>query len=135
MPLITWGPKYETGLNIIDEQHRGLVDLINELNEALVEERGKEVMDRVFDELFNYVHVHFNDEENLMKLHEYDDFAEHSRQHDIFTSQMDMFRESFQDGSKVVSDEVLEFLRNWLITHITSTDRGYISLFKEAGVK
>lgn len=135
MALITWGPKYETGLNIIDEQHRGLVDLINELNEALVGERGMEIMSRIFDELFNYIHVHFHDEENLMKLHEYEDFSEHSRQHDIFTSQMDMFREAFQDGSKVVSSEVLEYLRSWLLTHITSTDRGYISLFKEAGVK
>ncbi len=135
MPLITWGPKYETGLNVIDVQHRGLVDLIYKLNDSLEEDRGADVMAGVFDDLLQYVHVHFRDEENLMKVHEYDDFPEHSRQHDIFTSQMEMYRESFQDGSKVVSADLLEYLRSWLLTHITSTDRGYISLFKEVGIK
>ncbi len=48
---------------------------------------------------------------------------------------MDMYRVSFDDGSKTVDERVLAYLRDWLLSHITTTDRGYISLFKAAGVE
>ncbi len=135
MALITWGPRLEVGIGLIDGHHRRLVDLINELNDALTEGRSKEVMGGIFDELIDYTRFHFRAEEGLMEEHGYDDFREHCHEHTVFEDQLAMYRESFEDGSKTVSESVLEFLRNWLLTHITGTDRGYISLFKNAGVQ
>ncbi len=135
MAIITWGPRLETSIKVIDEQHRGLIDLINELHDAMTEGRGTEVMAATFGELLKYTQLHFGDEEGLMKEHGYEDFDEHCHEHGIFIDQMSMYRESFEDGSKTVDESVLEYLRNWLITHITGTDRGYVGLFKAAGVE
>ncbi len=135
MALITWGPKLEVGIGIIDKQHRGLIDLINELNEAMVDGRSMEVMGGIFDELVKYTHIHFGEEEGLMQKHGYESFEEHCHEHLVFTTQMAMYRQSFDEGSMKVGESVLEYLRSWLISHITSTDRGYISLFKKSGVE
>jgi len=135
MALITWGPKLEVGIKIIDKQHRGLIDLINELHQAMTEDRTMEVMTKIFGELVKYTHDHFGYEEGLMKQHGYEEYEEHRQEHMVFTDQMDMYRDGFEGGSMKVTANVLEFLRNWLLTHITGTDRGYVSLFKKAGVE
>lgn len=134
MPLITWGPQIEIGIKVIDKQHRRLVDLINQLDEALKEDRGGEVMGEIFAELIDYTHTHFRYEEGLLSEHGYEEYRQHCREHLIFTDQIEIYKDRFDAGMFSVTGTVMEYLRGWLLTHITSSDRAYIETLKSAGV-
>lgn len=134
MPLITWGPKIETGIRIIDAQHKRLVEIINELNEALKEERSNELMGATLNELVDYTRTHFGTEARLLSNHKYADLKEHQHEHRIFTDQVVMYRDWYEAGSKKVDQAVMDFLREWLIKHITTSDRAYVDTLLKAGV-
>jgi hemerythrin len=134
MPLITWGPKLEVGIGIIDSQHKRLVNLINKLDEATKEGRGAEVVAETLKGLIDYTHTHFTTEQELLKEHNYEDYKLHCREHRIFTDQVQIYQDRFEAGSLRISDSVLGYLRGWLVTHIGSSDRDYIQTLKDAGV-
>ncbi len=135
MALIQWGPSLEVGIEIIDVQHRRLVDLMNELNEAMTQERGGESMGGILKGLVDYTHTHFRTEENLLERYDYDELDLHRREHRIFTDQIEIYQDRFTAGFMNMSNDVMEYMRGWLLTHITCSDRGYISTLKNAGVQ
>ena len=134
MALINWGPKLEIGIVIIDSQHRRLVDLINQLDEAISEGRGTEVVGETLEGLIDYTHTHFRTEQELLKKHNYEDFTLHCREHRIFTDQIEIYRDRLNAGSLRLSGDVMAYMRGWLLTHIGSSDRAYIRTLKDAGV-
>ena len=135
MALITWGPKLEIGIGIIDSQHKRLVDLINQLHEAIQEGRGSDLVGDTLKGLIEYTHTHFRTEEELLKQHNYEDYGLHCREHRIFTDQIEIYRDRLDAGSLRLSDEVMGYMRGWLLTHIGSSDRAYRGTLKNAGVE
>jgi hemerythrin-like metal-binding protein len=135
MPLITWGPKLEIGIGIIDSQHRRLVDLINQLDEAITAGRGSDVVAETLKGLIDYTHTHFRTEQELLKEHNYEDYALHCREHRIFTDQIEIYRDRLDAGSLRISSDVMGYMRGWLLTHIGSSDRAYLRTLKDAGVE
>jgi hemerythrin-like metal-binding protein len=135
MALITWGPKLEIGIEIIDSQHRRLVDLINELDEAIEGGRAGDVVGNTLQGLIDYTHTHFRTEQELLKKHEYEDFALHCREHRIFTDQIEIYQDRLNAGSLNLSGNVMSYMRGWLLTHIGSSDRAYTRTLKDAGVQ
>ncbi len=134
MALITWGPKLEIGIGIIDSQHRRLVDLINKLDEATEKGRGSDVVGETLEGLIDYTHTHFRTEQELLKEHNYEDYDLHCREHRIFTDQIEIYRDRLDAGSLRISSNVMAYMRGWLLTHIGSSDRAYIRTLKDAGV-
>ena len=135
MPLITWGPKLEVGIGIIDSQHKRLVDLINKLDEATKEGRAAEAVGETLKGLIDYTHTHFTTEQELLKEHNYEDYKLHCREHRIFTDQIEIYRDRLDAGSLKISNDVMGYMRGWLLTHIGSSDRAYIKTLKDAGVE
>ena len=135
MPMITWGPQLELGFEVIDKQHHRLVDIINELHEAVKEDRSAEIMGGIFEELLDYTHTHFRQEERLLKANEYDELTAHLKEHRIFTDQMQMYHDRFLAGSATVTEHTTEYLKGWLLGHIAMSDRAYGPTLREAGVK
>ena len=135
MPLITWGPKLEIGIEIIDGQHKRLVNLINKLDEATKEGRAVETVGETLKGLIDYTHTHFTTEQELLKEHNYEDYKLHCREHRIFTDQIEIYRDRLDAGSLRISDDVMGYMRGWLLTHIGSSDRAYIKTLKDAGVQ
>ena len=133
MPLITWGPQILVGIEIVDRQHKRL-DLINELHEAMQENRSAEVLGHTFRELVDYTHTHFRTEENLLQKHGYENYAQHRKEHYIFTDQIEIYRDRFEAGALSVTQLLMEYLRGWLVTHITSSDRAYVPTLRAARI-
>jgi hemerythrin-like metal-binding protein len=135
MPLITWSPRLDTGLAIIDSQHKRLVDIINQLHDALEAGRSNEVMGAIFDELIAYTETHFSIEEKLMESHGYEDLENHRRTHRNFTEQIKMDRYNFSVGAWTYEERLKDFLRGWLVNHIAASDQAYVPTLKAAGVE
>jgi hemerythrin-like metal-binding protein len=135
MPLITWGPQLETGITIIDAQHKRLVDIINEFNDALEAGRSAEVMGAIFDELVAYTETHFGVEEKLMENHDYEYLEDHRREHRVFTDQIKMDRDNFKAGAWMFEERLMDYLRGWLVNHISASDKAYVPTLKQAGIE
>ncbi len=133
MPLITWGPSLETGIAIIDAQHKRLVDIINDLDGAQKAGRSHEIMGAMLAELVDYTHLHFGTEEKLLVSHDYEDYDAHRRAHRVFTDQIEMDRDRFVEGNTQLDTSLMEFLRSWLINHIAVSDQAYVPTLRKTG--
>ena len=134
MPLIQWSEDLAIGFDLIDKQHKVLVDMINELYDAMMEIKGQEALRKVVNRMVEYATIHFMVEEKWMSEFNFEGFAEHKKIHEDFTQKAVDLKTQLSEEGFVLSLEVLNFLRDWLINHIKGTDRKYISCFRSNGV-
>ena len=125
MALLNWVEDYSVKINGIDSQHKKLVDQINSLHEAMKAGKGKEVLTGTLNELISYTSYHFSTEEKLMQQNNYPGYGQHKSEHDEFTKKVIDFNEKFKSGSVFISQEVIFFLKDWLVGHIQGTDKKY----------
>ncbi|HUX40306.1 MAG TPA: bacteriohemerythrin [Rectinemataceae bacterium] len=128
--FMSWNQSYVVNNATIDGQHRRLVDLINELADAMDEGKAREALGGVLAELVDYAATHFKDEEAIFTATSYPDAKAHHSQHVALTKQVLELREAFRSGSNVLSADTLSFLREWLNGHILGTDKGYMPYIK-----
>ena len=124
--FMSWNQSYLVNNATIDGQHRRLVDLINELADAMDAGKGREALGGVLEELVDYAATHFGDEEKIFAATAYPDVRAHRAQHESLTQQVLKLREAFRSGANVLSADTLSFLREWLNGHILGTDKGYM---------
>ncbi|WP_038055161.1 bacteriohemerythrin [Thermodesulfobacterium hydrogeniphilum] len=119
--LIEWNEQLVTGIKEVDTQHQKLISLINELYEALIQKKEKEVLDRILRELVDYTNYHFKTEERLMDENKCPEKEVHKKAHEFFKSKIkELIRKKEEDYA---SFELFKFLKNWLITHILVMDK------------
>ncbi len=123
--LISWSDQYSVKNSLMDSQHKKLVALINELHSAMKEARGKDVLEKTLDDLVKYTQFHFDSEEALMLKANYAEFKLHQQVHKKLTIQVLDLQKKFKGGKSLLSMEVLNFLKNWLVEHIQGTDKKY----------
>lgn len=125
MEFFYWNASFEIGIPLIDEQHRKLVDLINRLATAISEGGRLPHVEALIGELTDYATRHFEDEEQIMAdapLSE-SEKERHRKSHRGF---VDKVREIAKRDDLLradVSEQVLEFLVTWLVSHILGSDR------------
>jgi hemerythrin-like metal-binding protein len=125
--FMSWKKEYEVGNATIDTQHRRLVELINELSDAIDGGSGKEVLGKVLDGLIEYTATHFGAEEAIFSASAYPDVKEHKRRHADLVRQVTELRRNFQTGHAIISADTMAFLKEWLTGHILGTDQAYAS--------
>ncbi|MGQ9651722.1 MAG: bacteriohemerythrin [Phycisphaerae bacterium] len=134
MPLIEWTNGLSVKIPEIDEQHKKLVSIINQLHDAMIKRAGEQVLGDLLNELINYTVTHFQTEEKYMRGTSFPGYAPHKKQHDALTMQATELKAKFESGQPCVTLEVMEFLKEWLTKHIQGTDKQYTDHFLKAGV-
>ena len=134
MRLTQWMNEYSVGIDEVDDQHKVLINCIANLEQAIDsgdEKQRWSAIHYAIVQLSDYTRVHFSVEESLMRILKYPGCAEHIAQHQVFVKYLaDMERRSItQDISE---DEIVGFLRNWLLTHILEDDKRYAASFVDA---
>ncbi|MDM8565980.1 bacteriohemerythrin [Candidatus Halobeggiatoa sp. HSG11] len=129
----SWKPAYSVGVNIFDEDHRKLFDLMLQMHSALNRMPGKEEARAVLEELKKYTITHFGREEALMKKYAYPGLDAHRKEHEEMKCKLEEFLEQFEKDNVTVSKKVLRYLQDWLIKHIQVTDKQYSDFFNSKG--
>lgn len=136
MLIFEWNPLlHSVKVELFDNQHRKIIDLLNVFHQHLIEGRGKKNINTVIDELEQYAVEHFNDEESVMRQHDFMYYEEHSKEHDFFKSKLADFRAQLYEPNSEVTINTYVFLKNWLINHILNTDKKYSKHLNEKGIK
>ena len=134
MSFIEWKDDYSVNVQEIDEQHKKLVQMINDLHEAMVSGHGQDIMRDLVNRIVEYSQVHFATEEKYMELYQFSEYEEHKKEHDVFSREANELNEKMNKFGFVLPMNVMYFLSNWLTTHILETDKKYISIFKRNGL-
>lgn len=124
--VFPWDTNFETGIDIIDQQHQKLVKLINKLAVQLAHGADQKLLNEVLDELSDYTVYHFTTEEAIWRKHLPGEemTAEHEVTHQNFIDEVVKVKQACHTlCDDNVSKKVLSFLTHWLAFHILDTDR------------
>jgi hemerythrin-like metal-binding protein len=125
MNFITWKDHYSVGIDKIDDQHKKLVKILDELYDSFVNKTSDQKIIKVLDNLKEYTQYHFLTEEQLFEDSGYSESVKHKILHDKFRKEVNSFIDEVKEGKNMVTYKLLTFLNNWLITHIQKEDQRY----------
>ena len=119
-----WSDSLSVGVDVIDDQHKALIELINQLyEEVIVNGAEGEVIEEALNELAQYTVVHFGLEERLFAQAGYPDLGAHGRYHRELKARLFEVQENTKKNKLAVNTELLSFLKRWLQSHIMIEDK------------
>lgn len=134
MALLIWNQGMSVGVRVLDEDHKKLIAMINELHASMMEGRSNDVIGGVLRRLVSYTVEHFQREETLFAETAYPSAAAHKREHEKLKAQVMAEIQKFQTGTVGIGMETLNFLRDWLKHHIQESDKAYSAHLNSHGV-
>jgi hemerythrin len=135
MALINWDAGLSVSVNEIDQQHQKLIAMINDLNDAMRQGKGRNILIPVINGLITYTATHFKVEEKYFDQFNYADAQPHKDEHAAFVKKVIGFRDRLDSGQLGLPIDVMFFLSSWLTTHIKGTDKKYSACFNANGLK
>ena len=130
--LVSWSNKLSCGVKLIDDQHKGLVDLVNDMFKHATgnEKQEHDYFNRVIQEAVKYVRVHFATEEKIMLATKFSGYAEHKKEHDNFVLTVVANIKDYEAGKRLTLSSFTRYLKEWILSHIAVMDKRYFEYFK-----
>ena len=132
MKEILWSNTLSVEFDEIDDDHRKLVDLFNQLNQSVSAGDREEYIEALLNELITCTAWHFSHEERLMVKYGYEAFTEHKAEHQELIESAQQLQQKFLQEGKQLSNDDVEYLDRWLTEHILVTDMGLGSFLAQA---
>ena len=129
---IEWNDSYLLGIPEIDNQHKKLLELANDLHEAAAgsEENYKLNMSKVLKKLTDYTVYHFSNEEDFMRKYGYAGVDIHKTAHDNFIGEVNHQNNQLSDDKKEDGMRFYSYMVNWVLTHIAKADKIWAAYVK-----
>ncbi len=130
MAYIDWKEIYETGLEIIDHQHKNIIEYLNELHYAQTNVTDEYFVNESLQKLEDYTRYHFTTVENLYEKHGYSVDDNHFIKQDYFFEQIEILKENIEKNNLLSSLRTIAFLKHWTINHILAIEHELAFSFK-----
>lgn len=131
MAIAIWSSRFETGIPVIDAQHKTLFEAVNKLADSFKAGTASAQVKASLDFLVKYTVEHFQTEETFMKEMGYPKLTSHMADHAQLVAKAQALQAKLAEG-KPVTVEVTTFLADWLKHHINEVDMGYVEFAKAA---
>jgi len=128
--FVKWNDSYSVGIESIDNDHKKLLGMINQLQTASHYTTDEGMVDDILNELVDYTKYHFSREEDMMKECDYPNFEVHKQQHEIMIAKAVDFINAYRHHDKGTVEDVIQYLKSWLINHINGCDQDYAPYLK-----
>lgn len=128
MSVLKWSDEeMSVGVEVLDNDHKKILALLNRLEEAI--ESGKEdlVMEDTFRELISYIINHFKREEDFLENSDYPELALHKKSHDALSARLVKVMTAYEKGDNEAPQMLLKIMSDWFMKHILITDMKYSS--------
>lgn len=123
MAYFEWAEDMIIDHGAIDEDHKKLVDLVNELHTATSVGKGHEVIEKIMMDLMTYTKEHLQREEQIMASINFPNLERHKLGHQQFSEKLTTLQAQFEAGSIIVASQLSTVLRDWLSLHIRRSDK------------
>jgi hemerythrin len=134
MAIANWSSRYETGIGIIDTQHKALFEAVNKLADSFKAGTSKAQVKESLDFLVKYTFEHFQTEEKYMREMDYPKLTSHMAEHAQLIVKAKDLQNKLAEGKPMTMDVTI-FLADWLKHHINELDMGYVAFVKEKNRK
>ncbi len=129
--MIEWDDKYSVGVSIIDEEHKKLIDIINKVIVAKQHNNNSEDILGILNEMTKHAQGLFKTEETYMIKFNYPEYQYHKEEHNDFSIKTFFYKSTIVSSDYQIANEILEYLKQWLVNHIQKTDRKYTDCFNK----
>ncbi len=133
--MIEWNEEHSVGISIIDEKHKEFIDIINKVFVAKQHDNNPEKIEEALHEIIDYAWNHFRTEESYMVEFCYPEYQYHKEEHLDFVHRTNSYFKIVTSGNYQILNEILEYLKQWLVNHIQGTDKKYVECFRKNGLK
>ena len=135
--LITWSNTFSCGIRLIDDQHKELVKLVNDMFYHVTgdDEQEREYFNKVIKETVDYIKTHFATEERLMRFTKFEGFDEHKREHDNFLLTVVENILAYRSREHFTLLSFTKYLKDWILSHIAVVDKKYFDHFKHLATR
>ncbi len=131
---VKWKEQYSVGIQAIDEEHKKLLYLVNQFLTASNYYTGKDFEKQALDELVDYTRYHFKHEEDMLTEHGYPGLVAHQAEHREMIAKVEQVLEDYKTQGHVVLEDTANYLKEWLINHISGTDKAYSTFLHSKGI-
>ena len=134
---VKWSTSYSTGIQLIDDQHKGLIHFVNELMNHVKEsqEEDRDYFLGVINEVVKYSKNHFFTEEKYMLATRFPGYDEHKKTHDEFVEKVNKVVMDFDAGEKMELKDIVCFLKDWVLVHVAGQDKLYAQYFRDIATR
>ena len=132
MRKVEWKESYSVGIPLFDEQHKYLVDLLNELIESNNNQVDRKKLFAICNKLIGYAEEHFQSEEKIMSKYNYPKFKEHQKEHAQLIEDVFVMYQEFCTGGNTSMFDLIDFLKDWILEHILGSDMEYKPFLTQA---
>jgi hemerythrin len=122
MTLISWRDEFSVGVAAVDHEHREMINLINELDEAMQEDASQASVVQALGEIFTRISAHFALEEKTMRDARYARFAEHKQDHEQLLDELLDVIDSVDDEGRYDRADLSRSLDLWFSDHFRTHD-------------
>lgn len=129
MAKFMWTEQLNIGIEVIDQQHRRIVEYINQLDDARTNDLSQEEISCLINELVDYTISHFGFEEIMQEEAKYPFIKSHKKVHELFAQRVAEYQTRFNKGEDV-SKALSSMLVTWLFNHIKRDDVDYVETVK-----
>jgi hemerythrin len=130
-----WKPEYTVKVKLLDDQHKTLIELMNQAADLVDLDGPPYKVGLVLDSMNHYAILHFSTEERLMNQCLYPGLEGHKKEHEYFFKEVSRFRKLYNEGESSIYREMAEFLRSWFIAHIQKLDTKYSEMMNMSGIR
>ena len=130
-----WNDSYSTGIKRFDEQHKGIIILLNRLLDTIKVRKQTKEIGAVLSELTAFSDIHFQEEEDAMMRHGYPYYSAHYEEHKRLRSKVSELHQKHTEGDMPHTVEMLKFISHWVDNHLKDTDINYGPFLIEKGFK
>ena len=125
--IVSWSDIYVTKIELIDSQHRELLNLTNELYRACLSgsEKANVVFKDAMSRMVDYVRFHFTTEQKLLEKVKFPDYADHKKKHEVLIKNILDAVKDHGKGAKFVPNNFVRTLKDWILGHIAVFDKAY----------
>ena len=134
MPLFEWNENLSVKVKELDEQHKKLISIINDLHDAMRQRKTKDILNDIINGLISYTETHFSTEEKYFEQFYYDMTLPHKNEHKNFVKKVLDFKKGFDENRMMLSMDIMNFLKDWLTGHINGRDKEYSAFFNDKGL-
>ncbi|MBF0275512.1 MAG: hemerythrin family protein [Nitrospinae bacterium] len=124
---IEWRDSLSVNSKVIDEQHKSILNTLNNLVHSLNTGSNHDIIAEIINELIDQITRHFITEEEFMKAYGYPSLEEHTARHKEFIDKMIEYNTLFKDNAIGAVNGVVLFLEHWFEAHVLMEDMDYAS--------
>ncbi len=132
--LLHWNEAFMVQVPSMDNQHLGLFEAMNRLYQAVIDKSPAQLRKQRLDELLKLATRHFADEEQVMEQAGYPELRRHKEEHARLLAELDTLMQRNGPDDEEFNMELLVFLKNWLLNHISKVDKQYSGSLRQAGI-